>query len=74
MCSYFRMRIFINVFPLYVHGIPVVFSLVHIYSYIVKKQRIVSPRCDNYKVHYVPGVPENSKFNSLFFVSRMKMG
>ena len=27
-----------------------------------EKLRISSPRCDNYEVHYVPGVPVNSEF------------
>ena len=44
------------------------------YSYIGKKQRIISPRCDHYKVHYVPGVPENTEFNSVYFcASRREM-
>ena len=52
------------------HSVPVASKLSSVwytYFYIAKKQRIISPRCDNYKVHYVPGVPANSEFNSVHF-------
>ena len=44
---------FVNL-PPYVQGIQIV--LIH-----CEKVRISSPRCDNYEVHYIPGVPVNRK-------------
>ena len=68
-----QMHTFVNLSP-YMFMASKLFSVLYTYSYIAKKQRIILPRCDNYEVHYVPGVPENSKFNCVYFCpSRSEM-